>query len=282
MKDKLQEQLSRHSSCLTLGEADYLRCVNEKYGGYPTLQQLWTLMDQAWADLGVDASITDEKLADFYRHPVWLLNGLFVEQDDQSIRDRSILCAEVASHTPVRILDFGGGFGSLARSLASALPYSSVEVLEPYPHPLAFKLSSAYNNLKYTSAITGKYDFIVASDVFEHLLDPIEAAYYCSQSLSDEGFLLSANCFAPVIECHLRQNLHFEYSWPSVIEAMGLAPYVITVRYALHKRTRSLSLLHAREAENLSRKFYRYIYPLIALLPRGKKRIGSIIYQALK
>jgi hypothetical protein len=67
----------------------------------------------------------------FYRHPVWLLNGLFIEQDPQSLAHRQAFTTWVTQHLPTRVADFGGGFGGVARSIGATLPHGSVEVVEP-------------------------------------------------------------------------------------------------------------------------------------------------------
>jgi 2-polyprenyl-6-hydroxyphenyl methylase/3-demethylubiquinone-9 3-methyltransferase len=50
------------------------------------LQQLYALLDKVWSDLGCDASKYEEdKYTAFYRHPIWLLNGIFIEQHEESL-----------------------------------------------------------------------------------------------------------------------------------------------------------------------------------------------------
>jgi len=52
----------------------------------PSLQQIWAAMDFVWDQIGVDNRNPDlEKLSEVYSHPVWLLNGLFIEQDEQCL-----------------------------------------------------------------------------------------------------------------------------------------------------------------------------------------------------
>ena len=58
---------------------------------------------------GCDASHYDEKkYAQFYGHPIWLLNGIFVEQHAES-RGHRVAIAEALRLTVAKtVLDFGG------------------------------------------------------------------------------------------------------------------------------------------------------------------------------
>ena len=49
------------------------------------LGQLLYLIDKVWDEIGCDNQIIDEdKMTKFYSHPVWILSGLFAEQDPLS------------------------------------------------------------------------------------------------------------------------------------------------------------------------------------------------------
>jgi len=118
-----------------LGEAkrSYLLSVFERYQGYPSLQQLWRLVDEQWQAHGCDPLQINGRVTAFYRHPIWLLNSLFIEQAAHSLGHRQAFTAWVTQQDPARVADFGGGFGGLARFIGAALPQASVEVVEPHP-----------------------------------------------------------------------------------------------------------------------------------------------------
>src|SRR5262249_10602611 len=114
----------------------------------PTLEQIWLCMDVVWDQLGCNNRSTDvEKIEAFYCHPIWLLNGLFIEQHSESLRHRERVSDWIAKRGAKRIADFGGGFGTLARMIAVKCPQSDVEVIEPYPHPLAVAKSEEFANV---------------------------------------------------------------------------------------------------------------------------------------
>ena len=209
-------------ACLKTDEKSYLDGIFKQYRGFPSLQDLWKLMDEQWSIYGCDPNVFDERIASFYQHPVWLLNGLFIEQDSQSIKFRQALCEWASTNHLRRIADYGGGFGNLARLLGKALPEASVDIVEPYPHPGAIALASKMPNVRYIEKPQDEYDLVIATDVFEHVLDPIGLAYQIGSHLSLGGYYMIANCFQPVIKCHLPQHLHLQIGWDPAMERMGL------------------------------------------------------------
>ena len=54
-----------------------VKSVFDRFDDFPTLEQLWLLMDEVWVELDCDQKIIDERIDKYYSHPVWLLNGLF-------------------------------------------------------------------------------------------------------------------------------------------------------------------------------------------------------------
>ena len=210
--------------CGHLAEAEhsYLLSVFNRYQGYPSLQQLWHLIDEQWQAHECDPLQMDERVYAFYSHPVWLLNGLFIEQDPQSLANRQAFTNWVTKQAPMRVADFGGGFGGLARFIGAALPKSSVEVVEPHPHPAAIALAASTPNVRYVPELTGEYNLLIARDVFEHVPDPLLLLFETAAHLRCDGVYLIANCFYPVILCHLSQLFHYRHTWPLFMERIGL------------------------------------------------------------
>jgi len=262
-----------------LGESErsYLFRVFERYQGYPSLQQLWGLMDEQWQAHGCDSQQIDERVSDFYRHPVWLLNGLFIEQDPQSLSHRREFTEWVKQQAPTRVADFGGGFGSLARFIGAALPQALVEVVEPHPHPAAMALATETPNVRFVQDLSGDYDLLIATDVFEHVPDPIALAASTASHLRIGGRYLIANCFRPVIACHLPQLFHLSMGWDHAMRAMGLSPQE-TVQYGRsYVRTGPLDERGARRTEALARR----VYPWVQWLPKGRSRAGRALMRLL-
>lgn len=158
---------------LTANEQTYLANVFNRFNGYPSLEQLWQLMDEQWQVHNCDPLHMDDRITAFYRHPVWLLNGLFIEQDSQSLVNRHVFTDWVAAQRPVRVADFGGGFGGLARLIGARLPNTQVELVDPFPHQAAIALASDTPNVRFVPELTGTYDILIATDVFEHVPDPL-------------------------------------------------------------------------------------------------------------
>lgn len=169
-------------------EQHWLLDIFKRCGGnYPTLEDIWSLMDEAWAGTHCDPLCMDSRMHDFYRHPVWLLNGLFIEQHVPSQVNRQCFTEWVVRQSPRRVADYGGGFGGLARMIGIACPEAIVEVIEPHPHPAAIALATNTVNVRYQPELTGEYDILIATDVFEHVPDPLALVESTATHLRNDG-----------------------------------------------------------------------------------------------
>lgn len=246
-------------------------------GRFPTLEEIWQLMDEVWNDLGCDSQVMNECVTAFYQHPVWLLNGLFIEQHDLSLENRRDFCAWVAAQKPKRVADYGGGYGTLARMIGATCLGTEVDVIELHPHPAAVKRAVATENVRYRDELTGEYDILVATDVFEHVPDPLALVEITAHHLRPGGQYLIANCFWPVIKCHLPQTFHFRYSWDSALAAMRLLPKERVVYGRAFNRQGVLDVESARVIERRS----QLIFPWLERLPKRLRHCAArIIWSA--
>lgn len=259
---------------LDLDTQQWLAEIFARFGGdYPTLEQLWALMDEAWVDLNCDPEVMDERISAFYEHRVWLLNGLFVEQHQESIRNRRVFARWVADQKPSRVADYGGGFGSLARMIGELCPNAVVEVIEPHPHPGAIALANETQNVRYCPQLHGQYDVIIATDVFEHVPDPVALVAQTAEFLQDGGHYLIANCFQPVILCHLPQTFHLFWTWEPILARMSLLPEARLLYGTIFRRRGALSPGAARVVERRSQQLYRVTQHLPTRLARPITRL---------
>jgi len=190
----------------------------DQLGSPPRIEKLWELMDVAWSTCGCRQWHFDPKhYSAFYSHPIWELNGLFVEQDPESRRHREMFAHAIASRRPEKILDYGGGHGTLARLIVDRCPEAVVELFDPYSLARSAKSFDQVELLDENS-----YDVIVATDVLEHVRDPLRLLQKLSKLLTPGGWLLLANCFEPVILCHLPQTFHLSFSLPGFSRALGM------------------------------------------------------------
>jgi 2-polyprenyl-3-methyl-5-hydroxy-6-metoxy-1,4-benzoquinol methylase len=244
-----------------LNEADknwIEKTISNYRDGEISIKQMWALLDQIWNLYNCDDKEIDERIANFYKHPVWLLNGIHIESDQLSLSNRIEICNWINEKSIKRIADFGGGFGSLARLIAENCNDCEVEVIDPYPHYIGRKLSEKYPNLKYVEQLNGKYELIIATDVFEHVEDPLRMVEETSRHLVIGGQYLIGNCFEPVIKCHLPSTFHFRGSWSRILTTLGLR-YVENINYIqVFTRDDHLNLPEARKLESKSRLIYRY------------------------
>ncbi len=190
-------------------------------GNKPTLQAIWALMDLAWAVTEANPN-NPQRMAAFYRHPVWTLNGIFTETHKASLDNRLYFSEVISQLKPLRIADYGGGFGALARILAERNPQSIIEVVDPFPSDLAITKSAKYENIVYVDHLTGVYDVIVALDVLEHVEEPLNLIHMLAQHVNKDSRLLLANCFFPVIKCHLPCTFYLRDSFDFLLRRMGI------------------------------------------------------------
>jgi len=192
-----------------------------------SVEQIWKLMDEVWDDIGCnnDGDFDHDKIATFYKHPIWLLNGLFTEHDKDSLQHRHAIAnwiVQESNNANKKILDFGGGYGTLARIITESSNSLKVDIYEPYPSNYALSRCGAYSSVNFVTDIYEKYDYIVSLDVLEHVPDPLVIFGRMIDSANLGGYLIIANCFYPVMKCHLSSTYHFRYSFDQFAEAMGL------------------------------------------------------------
>ena len=196
----------------------------------PELEDLWYLMDLTWDELNCDPDRPhDPNIIAFYLHPVWVLNGLFAEQDKCSMGSRRAIARWILSNRSrsevKRVLDYGGGFGTLARLLAEQDDRIQTDIFEPHPSIPGINRCRDYPAIRFIERMKGPYDCVVAIDVLEHLPDPLAALAEMLGEVRMGGYLLIANNFYPVIKCHLPSTFHLRYSFLIFAALMG-AKYV--------------------------------------------------------
>ena len=164
---------------------------------------------------------------------------------------------------PCRVADYGGGFGGLARMIGAVCPTAEVEVIKPHPQPLGIERARCSQNVRYRPALGGEYDMLIATDVFEHVPDPLRLAAETAAALKPGGCYLVANGLQPVILCHLPETFHFCHSWDEALQALGLEPAEPLVYGRAFVRRGALELEAARAIECQSRQ----LWELTRLLP---------------
>lgn len=194
----------------------------------PTHEWVCAELDRVWHAFGLDnrMALAAQPIDDFYRHPVWLMVGIFSAADPTSAGHRAAIATRISEFSPRRVADMGGGFGELALRISEALPSARVEIVERYPSAVAeARLQQAAHDVSFVPDLEPRsYDVVVAQDVLEHVEEPIELAIELAQSVRPGGTVIFANAFVPIIECHLPGTFHLLSTFPLVMRALGLTP----------------------------------------------------------
>jgi len=208
----------------TIERAEIEKLLKRQDNNFNDLNQMWYLMDLVWDDFECDnKKLNWEKIGKFYSHPVWLLNGLFIEQDDVSMGHRHAISDWVLNNNLKNVVDYGGGFGTLARLVAQKNKEIKIDIYEPHPSVFGLKRASEYKNITVINQLEEDYyDCLLSTDVLEHVPDPLNDFSKMIDSVKIGGYLVIANAFFPMIKCHLPQNFHFRYTFNKFAKMMGL------------------------------------------------------------
>lgn len=192
-----------------------------------SLEEMWGYIDYIWDSLGCKNNDLDLRyITKFYNHPVWLLNGIFIESDEESMSHRRHIAEWIYTHIPVtpskRILDFGGGFGTLSKLISEKSRDLVIDIYEPYPSEYGKMMVQDNSTITFVDIIEPHYDCILCIDVLEHVEDPLELLYRIIHSIKPRGYLIVANQFSPVIKCHLPVTFHLRYTFAFFALSMGI------------------------------------------------------------
>lgn len=257
-------------------EINYLRNLPQNL---PTVQWIWEEMDRIWDSFGLDnkKDLSSQRVYDFYSHPVWILNGIFSACDPISHIQRQSIAKYLVSKGFKKIADYGGGFGELALTLTSLSRDIRVEVIEPFPSAIgSARIEDQVGVCVMRELSNRQYDAIIAQDVLEHVEDPVGLSIELSRALKDGGLIVFANCFYPVIKCHLPRTFHLRLTFKYVMNRLGLE-YVGCVPQAEHalvfEKRQRLDIHSARRTETLFKIFGPVLNLLWGLASRARKAI---------
>ena len=206
---------------LSQAEADYLVALPQDS---PKPEWFWNEIDRVWDNLKLDnkKSLRGQPIGDFYSHPVWVANGVFSSVDPVSAQHREFIAVYVSRIEVKRVADYGGGFGELALRLRAVAPDIRIDIVEPYPSKLGMLRVDDNAGIQFVKEFDGLYDCVIAQDVLEHVEQPLELAEKMVQATKPGGYLIFANCFSPVIKCHLPSAFYLRHTFTWVVRGMGL------------------------------------------------------------
>ncbi|MBT4732314.1 methyltransferase domain-containing protein [Candidatus Woesearchaeota archaeon] len=208
---------------IPLEKEEIERLLKREKENLDDLEQMWHLMDLVWDDYNCDnKNLNWENMGKFYSHSVWLLNGLFIEQHEVSMGHRHAISDWIVKNGFNNVVDYAGGFGTLARLVAEKNHNIKMNVYEPHPSEFGLKRAEEFENINIIAKLESNYDCLMSTDVLEHVPDPLNDFSKMIKSVKIGGYLVIANCFYPFIKCHLPQDFHLRYSFNYFAKMMGL------------------------------------------------------------
>jgi len=245
----------------------------------PNIEWVFNELDKIWLYMKLDNSIpiNQQNIGAYYSHPAWLMNGIFSSVDPVSYANRVSIAKYIHSCNAKSVADYGGGFGELALSISKQCLDTAIYIIEPFPTRISLERIKDSNKIKYASKLSpSSYDVVIAQDVLEHLDDPVFLAYEIANSLKKDGKIIFANCFFPLIQCHLPSTFHLRFTFKFVMYALGLR-FIGVINGAEHAlvftRDDSVNLPKARIFEFLSRLVGPFINNTYILIRFIIKRI---------
>lgn len=227
-----QEAISRLSIDHRWQEATKYLTPSEQINGLK-LQRIWSILDEGWQEVEEKIKNTksqaelSELLYDYYQHPVWLINAAFCESDEATISDRLAAVRLISHVEPLKILDFGGGIGTVSRLCSITLPQAQeidlVDITE-FRHIIKEYLTD-FKNIRVLDKPNPPYDAVISTEVLEHLTDPIETIIQINHLLRIGGAFSASWSFSPGIQCHLPQNFHLRRLMLWIIRSLGFGFY---------------------------------------------------------
>lgn len=231
----------------------------------PTHEWICSEMDRIWYQMGLNSRLPldDQPVDEFYRHPIWIVNGIFSLVDAESQLHRRAIADAISHLGPSRVLEVGGGIGDLALKVSALTPSVTVHIYEPFPSRVAQERVRTNPNVAFVSSIQGPYDVVVAQDVLEHVGDPVGLAVAVAESLRPSGVAIFANNFRPIIACHLPRTFHLRLTFGLVMKALGFRARG-GVPLAPHAQQFELSGALNVERARLAEQCSAYLWPLSA------------------
>ncbi|MCG9891879.1 MAG: class I SAM-dependent methyltransferase [Thermosynechococcaceae cyanobacterium MS004] len=243
-------------------KASHYLSLHEQENGIK-IKRLWQILDQAWDELKISKPDADlsEFLYEYYQHPVWLINAAFSESDESTISDRLAAVRLIAHNHPKKVLDFGGGIGTVARLCSITLPniqHIDLVDITDFRHTIQNYLEE-FSNIRVLECPEPPYDAIISTEVLEHLPDPVEAVIEMNKLLRAGGGFVASWSFNPCIKCHLPQNFHLNNIMHWIIRSLGFGFYGFERRgsgvysYVKQADITTKMITQARRLEQLSR-----------------------------
>ena len=191
----------------------------------PSIQWVYDEIDRIWDSLELNNKkpFLEQDINSFYNHPVWIMNGLFAEADPLSKNHRINIAKFINENNVKKLADYGGGSATFATLVFSQNSSMHIDIVEPYVSEFFKEKISNYTSINFVNDfIINDYDAAISQDVLEHIEDPIETAFKIASNVKEGGLVIFADCYHPVIKCHLPSTFYLRHTFKFIMKKMGL------------------------------------------------------------
>lgn len=246
----------------------------------PNIYDIWRIGDKVWDDMGLNNKEYNlDQLGKYYSHPLFFLVGLFIETNQETMNNRKSIAGFFKNKKDLKILDYGGGFGTLAKEIAKITPSSKIDIYEPYASKYAYENIQNFKNIKIVNNLEEDYyNTLVNTDVLEHVENPIELIAIYNKCLKKGGMLISHWNFTPCNKCHLPKHFHLRYTFNRIVPLIGFSKEITNKIHGHYfKKIRNVNVEDLNKAYR-KEYFSKIVFPLNEI----KEKIKIIIIIILK
>ncbi len=177
---------------------------------------------------------SDDALASYYNR--YYESGIFEKTGEQvtsddSFRQASLLAGKIRKYVPagdIRILDFGGGDGSISVKMALELlnyqfPHIEIIVVDLNQMEIDSPDSSiTISNTQNLDSVNGEFDIVLASAILEHLPDPNRIIQSLLKFLKTDGvFYARTPSVAKIISTFALMGIKIDFTFPGHLHDLG-------------------------------------------------------------
>jgi SAM-dependent methyltransferase len=126
--------------------------------------------------------------------------------------------------SPIAMLDYGGGDGSISHAVATEISRPANIVVVDYNEQLVSSENPLVTlaHARTLDDVSGTFDLVLASAILEHLPEPAEITRRLLYMLNPGGFFYARTpCVVSLLKLFSRMNLSYDFTFPAHFHDLG-------------------------------------------------------------